>query len=103
MPRILRREAAKRDLIAHFAYIGAHSVIQAAERFLDSVRKSLGELLKMPAIGFPAKIHQGKFTGVRLWPVRVFQRYLIVYRPVSDGIVVERVIHAAQDYQRLLR
>lgn len=102
MPRILRREAAKRDLISHFTYIGEHSSVESAERFLGSVRASLTELSTMPNIGIPSKVRQGKYAGVRLWPVRDFHRYLIAYRPLSDGIIVERVIHAAQDYQRVL-
>jgi toxin ParE1/3/4 len=57
----------------------------------------------MPGLGVPGKIREGKFSAVRLWPVRIFGRYLIVYRPLPDGITVERVIHAAQDYQRVLR
>lgn len=103
MPRIRRREAAKRDLIAHFAYIGAHSTIEDADRFLESIRDSFAELAKMPRMGFPAKIQHGRFAGLRIWPVRDFPRHLIIYRPISDGIVVERVIHSAQDYQRVLR
>lgn len=55
MPRILRREAAKRDLIAHFAYIGEHSSAENAQRFLEAVRQSLSELSRMPEIGYRAK------------------------------------------------
>jgi plasmid stabilization system protein ParE len=35
--------------------------------------------------------------------VRDFARYLIIYRPVTGGVQIERVIHSAQDYQRVLR
>jgi plasmid stabilization system protein ParE len=57
----------------------------------------------MPVMGSPGKVAQGKFAGVRLWPVRDFPKYLIAYRPLKDGVQIERVIHAAQDYQRVLR
>jgi plasmid stabilization system protein ParE len=33
--------------------------------------------------------------------VRGFERYLILYRPLPDGVQIERVIHASQDYQRI--
>ncbi|HEX4594220.1 MAG TPA: hypothetical protein VH157_08085 [Bryobacteraceae bacterium] len=40
---------------------------------------------------------------IRLWRVTGFENYLILYRPRPDGIAVERVIHAKQDYQRFLK
>jgi plasmid stabilization system protein ParE len=60
VPRVIKRPAAKRDLVLHFA-------------------------------------------GVRMWRVRGFENFLIFYTPRKDGVAVERVIHAAQDYQRVLR
>jgi hypothetical protein len=38
-----------------------------------------------------------------MWRVRGFESYLIFYVPRADGIAVERVIHASQDYRRLLK
>ena len=35
--------------------------------------------------------------------MRGFEKYLILYQPAEDAIVVERVIHAAEDYQRILQ
>ena len=47
-------------------------------------------------------MRQGRFAGVRLWRVRGFESYLIFYRPLPDGVQIERVIHASQDYQRIV-
>jgi plasmid stabilization system protein ParE len=55
----------------------------------------------MPHIGAPFKVREGKYAGVRLWRVREFETYLIAYRPVRDGVRIERLIHAKQDYQRV--
>ena len=38
-----------------------------------------------------------------MWRVQGFEGYLIFYRPRPSGITVERVIHASQDFQRMLR
>ncbi|HXB70923.1 MAG TPA: type II toxin-antitoxin system RelE/ParE family toxin [Candidatus Acidoferrales bacterium] len=92
MARLLRREAAKRDLIAHFVYLGE---TLAAEQAAKS-------LAQMPEIGIPGKVRRGKYAGVRIWPVPGFDKYLIVYRPIKEGVQVERVVHAAQDYRRVL-
>jgi plasmid stabilization system protein ParE len=56
----------------------------------------------MPGMGVPGKIGEGKPIGVRLWRVRQFRAYLIAYRPDREGIAIERLIHAKQDYQRVL-
>jgi toxin ParE1/3/4 len=101
MRRIVKRAAAKRDLILHFAFIaeGSH---EAARRFLAAAEKSFHDLAAMPQMGAPRDTQQSKFADIRLWRVTGFENYLILYRPRTDGIAVERVIHAKQDYQRFL-
>ena len=37
-----------------------------------------------------------------MWHVRQFEKYLIFYHPLADGVQIERVIHAAQDHTRIL-
>jgi toxin ParE1/3/4 len=103
MALVLKREAAKRDLIMHFVYLAENASLDVARRFKDAARDTFMELSNMPEIGSPAKVRQGKFAGVRLWRVGGFERYLIAYRPLKDGVVIERVFHAAQGYQRVLK
>jgi len=38
-----------------------------------------------------------------MWRVRGFESYLIFYLPRDGSISVERVIHASQDYRRVLQ
>ena len=100
--RVVKRAAAKRDLILHFASIaqGSHD---AARRFLAAAEKSFLDLATMPQMGAPRDTLSSKFADIRLWRVTGFENYLILYRPRTDGIAVERVIHAKQDYQRFLK
>jgi hypothetical protein len=56
----------------------------------------------MPLMGTQRESLPSKFADIRLWRVNGFESYLILYRPRSNGIAVERVIHAKQDYQRFL-
>jgi plasmid stabilization system protein ParE len=37
-----------------------------------------------------------------MWRVGHFEKHLIFYQPIPDGVRIERVIHAAQDYTRIL-
>lgn len=103
MAQVLKREAAKRDLIRHFVYLAEHASLDLARRFLDAARHTFIELSETPERGSPGKVRQGKFAGVRLWRVGGFERYLIAYRPLKGAVVIERVFHAAEDYQRVLK
>jgi plasmid stabilization system protein ParE len=56
----------------------------------------------MPAMGSLRKVRRPEFAGIRIWRVKHFESYLIFYFPRKGGIAIERVIHAKQDYQRVL-
>jgi toxin ParE1/3/4 len=36
-----------------------------------------------------------------MWPVKDFEKYLIFYRSLPEGIEVVRIIHGARDIERL--
>jgi len=102
MPRTLGRPAAIRDLTHHFASLAEHAGRATAERFLQAADRTFGDLAATPLIGAPDKVRQERFAGVRLWRVRGFERYLIVCRPLTDGVQIERIIHASQGYERIV-
>ena len=78
MARLLRREAAKRDLIAHFVYLGENASTEVAERFLLAAEQAAKSLAQMPEIGIPGKVRRGKYAGVRIWPVPGFTPLKII-------------------------
>ena len=49
----------------------------------------------------PLKVHEGKFAGLHMWRVAGFDSFLIFYCPLKDGVAIDRVTHAKQDYQRV--
>jgi plasmid stabilization system protein ParE len=78
-------------------------VAKLLRRFRKSAADTFHALSKDPLIGVARKIRKPEFQGVRMWRVHGFENYLIFYRPRSGGITVERLIHASQDFQRMLR
>src|SRR5713101_3497914 len=102
MAHIIKRVAAKRDLTQHFVWFAEEAGIEVARHFLKSAEKSFHDLAEMPRMG-PLKVHEGKFAGLRMWRVAGFDNFLIFYRPLKDGVAIERVFHAKQDYQRVLK
>ena len=100
MGRALVRPAARRDLIQHFAYIGENGSLATARRFQAAARATFAELAQSPGMGAPQKLTM--FPRVRMWRIREFEKYLIFYQPIGDGVEILRVIHAAQDYNRIV-
>ena len=103
MARAVQRTAARRDFIIHYAYLLERAGLDTARRFREAVEQTYAELAEMPGKGTPGKVRHGKHGGVRIWPVRGFDNYLIAYRPHREGIAVERLVHAKQDYRRVLK
>jgi len=103
MARVVQRPAARRDFTIHCAYLAEKAGLHTAKRFRDAVEATYAEPAHMPEIGVPGKIKQGRYAGVRLWHVRDFENYLIAYVPRQGGVGIERLIHAKQDYLRVLK
>lgn len=102
MAGAIQRTAARRDFITHFAYLAENAGVEVAKRFRNAVENTFAELARTPGMGTPGKVRQGKHAGISLWRVRGFETYLIAYRPHRGGVAIERLIHAKQDYQRIL-
>jgi toxin ParE1/3/4 len=102
MARVIRRTAAKRHLIAHFVFLGENASLDVARRFLQPANLTFQELAQMPETGASRMFRNPKFASVRMWLVKGFERYLIFYRPLKDGIEVLRVIHGARNIEELL-
>jgi toxin ParE1/3/4 len=103
MSRAVQRPAARRDFITHYVYLAENASPDVARRFRIAVETTYAELAETPGMGTPGKVRQGKHSGIRLWRVREFEQYLIAYRPNRGGVAIERLVHAMQDYQRVLK
>ncbi len=101
MTRIIKRPAAKQDLIEQADFI-AQDNLEAALRFLDSVEKTFAQLARHPRIGKSRKVRSAVFANVRQFPVTGFEKYLVFYRPIKGGIEVLRVLHGARDLNLII-
>jgi toxin ParE1/3/4 len=103
MARVIQRTAAKRDLIDHFVFLGENASVDVARRFIQSSKSDFEKLAEMPEMGAQRLFRNPRFFSIRMWPVRGFERYLIFYRPLKDGIGILRVLHGSRDIERLFR
>ena len=95
------RPRASIDLDEQSDYI-AQNNLDAALRFFDSARQSFSQLARTPGIGSPYEVSNPRLQGLRKWPVRGFEKYLIFYLVRDDRLEVVRIIHAARDIPAIL-
>jgi toxin ParE1/3/4 len=56
----------------------------------------------MPLLGGEWLTGRAAYTGLRFWTLREFPMYVVIYRPLPDGVEILRVVHGARDLGRLL-
>jgi toxin ParE1/3/4 len=100
-PKARIRPLAAADLEEIVRYLDLRSE-DAGDRFLDEFTKASQLLAEMPRLG-TVRCQRGRLKGVRSWPLTSFGPYLIFYFPLTEGIDVLRVYHAARDVEKLLR
>ena len=93
---LFKRERAKHDLI-DLADAIAHDNLDAAERFLDAAEAGFRFLARTPSAGATREYLTPALKGLRMWPIKGFEKYLVFYRPVPGGLEIVRVLHAARD------
>jgi toxin ParE1/3/4 len=84
------------DIVDQALFIGKSSA-RTAERFFDAVEGTLQTLSQMPGMGAPRDFASRRLKGMRMMPVDGFEKHLIFYMPVENGIEVVRVLHASRD------
>lgn len=99
--RIVIRPKASQDLDENFAYIAQNNP-DAALRFFDAARQTFARLAQMSGMGSLYPVQNPRLQGLRKWPVRGFENYLIFYLSFDDFIEVVRILHAARDLEEVL-
>ena len=92
MVRISRSKPARADLREIWLYVAQDS-IEAADRLLDRLDRTIRMLARNPAIG---QREDDLREGLRRF---VVGNYLVFYEPVPGGIRVVRVLHGARCWQ----
>jgi toxin ParE1/3/4 len=99
MPRFTLSEYVEPELEAIWEYFVIDNP-DAADRFLESTYGTFQELARMPGMGRKRNIPQARLRELRSFRVKGFEKYLIFYAPIPDGIEVFHVLHGARDLER---
>lgn len=96
MPRIIRTAAAEEDIIDIWFYIAVENKSQLnADRFMKRLDERLEFIARNPGIGMRKDHYSLGLLQL------VFDKYLIFYFELEDGIEVVRVLHSARDIREL--
>lgn len=103
MARVLKREAAIRDLITQWVWYAENASIEIADRFLGATQSTLSLLATQPESGSLVLVGKTELQGMRRAPVSDgFEKILLFYFPLPDGIDLVRVIHGSRELRSLL-
>ena len=97
--RLIIRSIASEEIAEAAEYI-AEDNVDAANRFLDAVERTIERLTSAPKLG--RVMNFGLETEIRMWFVESFHNCLIFYVARSDEVDILRMIHSSRDYRRIM-
>lgn len=100
--KIIRRPLAEQGMMDEARFI-AKDDVEAAVRFLSCVEDSLRFLATWPESGDRIEEDDPQLRGVRIWQVKDFENYLIVFRGHADSIELLHVFHGSRKIASVLR
>jgi toxin ParE1/3/4 len=98
--RVRWRRTARSDLIDIARWI-AHDDLDAAHRFLNAAREAADMLADLPKLAPAGRFRRRGLSRIRIWPIRGFDKILLIYSVERSGIDVLRVVHGARDLDTL--
>jgi toxin ParE1/3/4 len=101
-PRVGRHPLAVLDIVELAEFIARRTSLEAADRFVIAVEKTVELLARMPGLGTQWSSDHPRVADLRFFPVTGFPNHLIFYRRFADGIELVRVLHGARDIASLL-
>jgi toxin ParE1/3/4 len=93
-------QSAERDIEEIVDYI-SHDSAQAATTFRLAIQGVCEMLVDIPEAGSARNFRNPEMKGLRMLPVRKFDKYLIFYRSTPEGLEIVRVVHGARDLPSL--
>jgi len=101
IPPVAQRPRARLDLLEQFIYFGEESGVNLAHRYFAAVDETCAVLVAQPNAGVAYDSGVAGLKGMRRFPIRGFENYLLFYVPRPGGIDVVRVLHGARDIYSL--
>ena len=89
--------------IDDITYYIAEDNLETAVAFFEAVEITCALLSTMPGIGIARDFRNPRFAGLRMFPVKKFEKYLIFYQSTEEELLIVRVLHGARDIAGLFK
>ena len=99
----LVRPKADRDLEDQAHYYATTAVPELGHRFLVAAHDTFALLAAQPNMGWHSHLKHPALKQLRVFRVSGFEKILILYLPLLDGVEILRVVHGSRNLQALLR
>ena len=95
--RLIETDSALVDLEAIVDRLTGEAGPITARRFIEATRETYELLATMPGMGTARNYRRSELTGMRMFPLARFPKYLIFYWATETELNIMRVLHGAQD------
>ena len=102
-PSYVVRPKANTDLEEQAFYYASEGSPEIGHHFLVAAHETFTLLAMQPEIGWRRRQKHPALKSLRIFRVSGFERIIILYRPVPNGVDILRVIHGSRNLQSLLR
>lgn len=72
-----------------------------AQNFLNACDKTFVFLAENRFVGSFKNFKNAGLAEVRMWRVKGFEKYLVFYKPIDNGVKILHVLHSSTDYNRV--
>ena len=101
--RYLIRPRADQDPDDQAYYLATHASPDLGHRFLLAAHETFSLLATQPRMGWPCRVRHPALARLRFFRVSGFERVLVLYRPLRDGVEILRAVHGSRDLNAFLR
>ena len=76
--------------------------LKLGHRFLVTAHETFTLLAAHPDMGWEIRLKHPSLRSLRLFRVKGFEKILVLYLPMLDGLEIVRLFHGSRDLQVLL-
>jgi toxin ParE1/3/4 len=96
------RPNADRDLDEQARYYATATSAEVGHRFLVAAHDTFALLATQPNMGWRSRLKRSELQHLRVFRVKGFEKMLILYLPLPNGVEILRVVHGSRNLQALL-
>lgn len=100
--RYVIRPKADRDLEEQAFYYATVASPELGHRFLLAAHETFSLLATQPNMGWHARLKPAGLEQMRVFRINGFERILILYLPLLDGVEILRVVHGSRNLESFL-